>query len=120
MQLSHRQRDGRQLRAHLLAAQRNGGHTHPLLITQPLPPGGGLLWDALTQLSATRQQGMGGAGGIGFAEIESWQRLHGVQLTPWEVDTLIAMDAASRNAAAKQIDAERKSRKTKSKRGSDE
>lgn len=108
MQLAQRQRDGRPLRDHLLSAQRNGRYTHPLLVPEPLPPGGELLWQALTELSAARPQGMSSAGAIPFGEIESWQRLHGVQLTPWELDTLLAMDAKLRSQADAQRAAARK------------
>lgn len=34
-----------------------------------------------------------GVGGITFAEIEAWQRLTGVQLSPWELDVLTEIDA---------------------------
>jgi hypothetical protein len=34
-----------------------------------------------------------GASGIAFAEIEAWQRLTGVQLSPWELDALTEIDA---------------------------
>lgn len=99
MQLAQRQRDGRPLRDHLLAAKRQG-HAHPLLQAQPLPPGGAQLWALLQELCSSRQQGMSGAIGLQRTEVESWQRLYGVRLTPWELDTLFAMDGAMRNAAA--------------------
>jgi len=42
-------------------------------------------------ISSTRQSGMG-TNPITFAEIESWSRLNGVSLNPWEVDMIVAMD----------------------------
>lgn len=95
MQLAQRQRDGRTLRDHLVAAERGHGYTHPLLKAD-LPPGGDLLWQALQQLAGARPQGLGAAGAIPPSEVHAWQCLNGLQLTPWEVETLQAMDTAMR------------------------
>lgn len=34
-----------------------------------------------------------GVGGIPFTEVEAWQRLTGVRLSPWELDVLTEIDA---------------------------
>ena len=41
-----------------------------------------------------------GVSPVAFGDIESWCRLQGVQLTPWELDTLLAVDAAALKEAA--------------------
>ena len=98
MQLGQRQPDGNTLRDHLQAVARSTGQADPRLTVRLLPCLTGL-WDAYCELSAMRPSGMG-ASAIPGAEYESWQRLSGVQLTPWEVDTLKAMDRAALSAMA--------------------
>lgn len=63
------------------------------------PRGGESVWQAFCQLGRTRARGLG-AGPITFVEIEAWQRLCGVILSPWELDTLIAVDAHVLGVAA--------------------
>ena len=36
-----------------------------------------------------------GAAPIALADIVAWQTLMGVQLTPWEIETLLQLDAAA-------------------------
>lgn len=98
MHLGHRQPDGSTLRDHLQAVARAGGAVDPRL-TSALQPGLAGLWEAYCELSAMRPSGMG-ASAIPGPEYESWQRLSGVTLTPWEVDTLKAMDRAALSAMA--------------------
>jgi len=45
-----------------------------------------------------------GASGIPFSEIEAWQRLQGVTLTPWELDVLIEIDRIALNRANKKTE----------------
>lgn len=92
MQLCQRQTDGAPLREHLLAEARMTGETSPLLRAE-LPAWAGGLWQAYTELADERQAGMGPCG-IQGTQILAWQRLAGVRLTPWEVDTLRAVDRA--------------------------
>ena len=98
MHLGQRQPDGSTLRDHLQAVARAGGGVDPRL-TATLQPGLAGLWDAYCELSAMRPAGMG-ISAIPGSEYESWQRLSGVTLTPWEVDTLRAMDRAAMSAMA--------------------
>lgn len=79
------------MRAHLQQLAANTGRTDTRL-SLTCPPGCLSVWSAFIQLSRTRPQGME-AGGITFAEIEAWQRLTGVALSPWELDTLVELDA---------------------------
>ena len=53
------------------------------------------------QLAASRRTGMG-MSPLTLTDIDAWQRLNDVRLTPWELDTLIDLDAASMAAIAKQ------------------
>ena len=58
------------------------------------PRFGAELWSAFAEISGSRPQGMGGACGIPLTEIEAWCRLYNVSLSPWEIGTIKAMDAA--------------------------
>lgn len=87
MQLSHPQADGLPLRAHLQVEARVTGQPSPLLSARP-PAACAALWVAYCELNAE------GEGGIQGPHIEAWQRLSGVSLTTWEVDTLRAVDHA--------------------------
>jgi hypothetical protein len=53
----------------------------------------GHLWAVFLDLHSTREVGFA-AGPISFREIESYARLTGVTLTPWEVGVIRAVDAA--------------------------
>lgn len=101
VQLGQRQADGRPLLQHLQAAQARSGYVHPLLAPVPLPPGGAELWGVYARVSRASRNAMGEAGGIKPTELDAWQRLHGVRLTPWEVSVIEAMDDAARAAAAR-------------------
>lgn len=95
MQLSARQADGHSLREHLQAAAR-AGDVDERLVAQP-PAAGAQVWEAFAELSASRPAGMG-LSAVPHSELEAWQRLHGVRLTPWEIETLMAMDRAALTA----------------------
>ena len=100
MQLGAPQGDGASLRTHLQRLRNNTGRIDPLLVAvnRPLPAGVAHLWDAFVALSATRAPAFEGLAAITCTEIEAWQRLHGLRLTPWEVETLLAVDRAARGA----------------------
>lgn len=97
MQLSARQADGHSLRQHLQAAAR-AGDVDERLVAQP-PAAGAQLWEAFAELSASRPAGFGLAA-VPHSEIEAWQRLHRVRLTPWEIETIMDMDRAALAALA--------------------
>jgi hypothetical protein len=40
--------------------------------------------------------------GLRMTELDAWQRVHGVELSAWEVDTLIAMNNAASAAIQEQ------------------
>jgi hypothetical protein len=94
MRLGQRQPDGCTLREHLQAAVVATGKPNPVLaLALPVCVTG--LWQAFCEMA--RPVGMA-AGAIPAVEIEAWQRLSGVTLSPWEVDTLRAMDRAAMSA----------------------
>ena len=94
MQLIRRQPDGQPLRAHLLAAAAAGGALDPRLTHQP-PPAASALWHAWLQLASSRPPGMGDPVAVPLSEVCAWQHLNGIDLNPWELDTVIAMDRAA-------------------------
>lgn len=57
------------------------------------------MWEAFCSLSVGRRSGWG-ASPLTFVDIEAWCRLQGVRLTPWELDTLLALDAKTLQLAA--------------------
>lgn len=98
MQLMRRQPDGATLRQHLQRAAELTGQPDPRL-QRRVPPAGAALWETFCELAAARPAGMG-PGAVPMAELQAWQQLHGVRLTPWEVGTLLAMDRAALAAMA--------------------
>jgi hypothetical protein len=78
-------------------------------LTVELPPCLLTLWEFFKELNGRRPAAMG-MSPISNQELESWQRNHGVVLTPWEIDTIFAMDTAAmavvaeRQANARRID----------------
>lgn len=91
MQLGVAQGDGASLRRHLEGALR-AGIVDPRLAESrsPLPPAVRPLWSVFLDLSATRHEGAP----ISWQELEAWERRHG-RLTPWEAETVMAMDQAA-------------------------
>lgn len=89
MRLSETQADGATLREHLLAAARSGMARDARLDVQP-PHGTERLWATYAALAASRHDGAA----IAPSEVLAWQTLHGVRLSPWEVETLESVDRA--------------------------
>jgi hypothetical protein len=94
MQLIRRQADGQPLRAHLLAAAAAGSAPDARLRHQP-PAAATALWHAWLQLASSRPASMGDPLAVPLSEIDAWQRLNGIDMNPWELDTIIAMDRAA-------------------------
>lgn len=84
------QGDGASLRTHLQRAAETGRIDDRLY--NLCPKGGESLWSAYGQIGRSRPSGFGGISAVSLSEIESWQRLYGVTLTPWEIDTIIEID----------------------------
>lgn len=64
-----------------------------------MPQGSGFIWSVFLELCATRSLGMMGANPITYLEIEAYQRLTELRLTPVEVRTILALDALTRDPA---------------------
>lgn len=97
-ELSELQGDGASLRTHLQRAAETGRIDDRLFNECPrecLP-----VWTAYVQIARSRAAGFG-ATGISLQEIEAWQRLYGVRLTAWELDTIIELDAVFMKRASK-------------------
>lgn len=94
MQLDKAQGDGQTLRAHLIAASEHTGHPDPRL-TRQAPKVCSELWRLYGTLNACRPPSMGGVVCVPPTEILALQQLHGITFTPWEVETLMAMDRAA-------------------------
>ena len=53
-----------------------------------------MLWDTFIELHNKRTSGMGPSP-LGWRDLHAWQALRQVTLTPWEIDTLMALDTAA-------------------------
>lgn len=67
----------------------------------PLPASCMPVWEAFCELHSSRMGGMG-ATAISFSELAHWQAVRGVRLTPWEVDTIKALDMTALKALSDQ------------------
>lgn len=85
---------------HLRAAQRQGADVGDLLEPLPIPAAAAALWGVWQGLKGQRRQAMQGLAPLLAADIEPWLRLRGLRLTPWELDTLDALDLATRAVVA--------------------
>ena len=101
MHLQARQADGAPLRTHLQRLAANTGKVDERLLIDRVHPGPAGVLDAYLSLGATRRSGMG-MHAFTLSDIEAWCRLNGVRLTPWELDTLIALDQAALAVATAQ------------------
>ena len=93
------QGDGATLRTHLERLQASTGKVDAQLHID-WPASGRAIWQVFNLLSHTRQAGMG-VSGIAFTEIEAWQRLYHVNLTPWELEMIQQFDALALESVAK-------------------
>jgi len=80
---------------HLLAAQEQTGQTPQMLLdAPPLPAGCEELWQVFNELHACRGNFGFGPVRITYADIDSFQRVSGVTLQPWELSAIRKADAA--------------------------
>jgi molybdenum cofactor biosynthesis enzyme len=78
------------------------GHSVSVVRTSP-PPGCEEVVVAFLDLHRTRSHtGFGGSLAISMREIESWCRLNRVEFTGWELEALLALDAAALEVKAEQ------------------
>jgi hypothetical protein len=91
--MGKRQPDGATLHDHLAAAWSASGKQPEEMEAEELPPVVGSVLDVYLQLSATRQASMGPSP-INYRDLVAWQQISGVTLTPWEAETILAMDSA--------------------------
>lgn len=89
--LAQRLPDGHTRREHYQALARNGRHV-PELHPQPLPATCAGLWAVFCELDAERGAGVAGACPITSAQILDWQRLHGIELSGWEIAAIRQLD----------------------------
>lgn len=88
-------------RDHLQAYARSSGKVPPELIVPPIPGGLHAIWDFFLQLHHMRGGGMGPSA-IKASDLLAFQQLHGVELNPWELDCIHALDQVALKAASEQ------------------
>lgn len=92
--------DGATLRTHLQRMAYSSGKVDSRLEAHPPPRAVMVLWETFLLLAATRRSGMS-AHPLTMNDIEAYCRMANIQLTPWELETLIALDAVAMTAAVK-------------------
>lgn len=93
MQLSRREGDGATLRTHLQRLAQNTGRVDERLLIE-VPRSVEQLWEVFMSWALQRRSGMS-LHSLTFTDIDAWCRLYGVCLTPWELDTLLELDAVT-------------------------
>ena len=112
MQLGALQPDGAPLRTHLQRRAQNTGQVDPMLMVPPVPSCAAGLWRLWCRMSKTRPAGMGPSP-ITHQEIDSACRLYQVQLSPWEVETLLDLDDVAMRHAGEQMSKQQKQQRNK-------
>lgn len=81
----------------MVAADRKQPGRFDAELTVEIPPACSELWDTFLQLCNSRRAGMS-AQAFTLIDVQAWCHLAGVVLSNWELDTLLAMDAAALKA----------------------
>jgi hypothetical protein len=93
-ELSRRQKDGNTLREHLEAVEQATGQRPPELDPPPLPPECSSAWLVFGELHGRRGGNGFGPSPLDERRLLDWQALHRVELTPFEVACVFALDDA--------------------------
>ncbi|HEV7435349.1 MAG TPA: hypothetical protein VGO22_10820 [Pseudorhizobium sp.] len=73
-----------------------------------MPPAGEEVWGWFRELDCQRQGNGFGMNALGFREIKAWSDLRQVDLEPWQLDAIIALDLKRRAVAAEKTAPEKK------------
>ncbi len=93
--------DGLTQRDHLQAYAKSSGEFPPELIVPTLPGSLHAIWDFFLQLHHMRGGGMGPCA-INASDLLAFQQLHCIELNPWELDCIHALDQVALKAASEQ------------------
>lgn len=110
--LRRKQPDGQTLRAHLRAAWNATGRKPPELEVPPLPRAARAVWSVFCELDDTRGGNGFGVDAINEARLLSWQQLHGVRLTPWEIQQIQRLDRLCLTAMVEEQKAKQPNKQT--------
>ena len=78
----------------MLAYEKATGRKTPELELPDLPDRCESIWNAFLMLNQTRPFAEGGCSGITWSEIHAWQSANHLRMSPWELDTIAALDRA--------------------------
>lgn len=92
--------DGATLRTHLQRMAYSSGKVDSRLEAEPPPRAVTAVWETFLFLAASRRTGMS-AHPLTMVDIEAYCRMASIKLSPWELETIIALDAVAMAAAAK-------------------
>ena len=92
--LAERDETGASTRDHLQSHYRQTGRLDPLLDVPAVPSCMRALWEAYCSLVALRRSGMG-VHPLTWTDIQAWAVMTGQQLDPWEVETLLLVEASA-------------------------
>ena len=100
--LNARQKDGATLRQHLQAVFSQTGKMPDQLANAPdMPEALAHVWIYFLELNRSRGNNGFSELHITFSEIDSWCRLYGISLEPWELSIIAALDNAYLTEQAK-------------------
>lgn len=92
--LAARQPDGATLRDHLAVVARATGRMPDELKVPEVPSSCQSLWDVYGQLAGTVGSNGFARNPLGWRDLAAWQQVMQMPLTPWEAETLVAIDRA--------------------------
>lgn len=85
---------GISLREHLEKVEQTTGKRPAKLDEEPeIPDSAEYLWLLFWELNGRRTGSGFGGNPITYADLLAWMNIHGISLTPWEVQTLMELDA---------------------------
>lgn len=93
--------DAGRLRDHLESVARQTGHRDERLDAVRLPDGVEYLWSTWLEIRLGGSEGFGGIR-LTWRDLADWRAVTGVALDAFEVEAIMAMDAAFRAGAAKE------------------
>jgi len=68
------------------------GKRPPELVLPQFPDSARYVWSTFNEMSAGRTYGMNGPNPLSWEGIKAWSDLHGIPLSPWELETIKALD----------------------------
>lgn len=75
----------------------------PDIKQKPLPPAARRIWQTFVRLSARRGGTGFGPAPIGWIDLDAYQRMTGIRLSPWQIEMIEMLDGLYLGAVAKNV-----------------